>query len=156
MRGVPRRLIFFGAVGSLLADSFASQSRYSLPNVTRVTATLGSDAVTILSHSTVNELSSSHKFVVVDAVDLEDNPQVVPVNQVRLKRVRGKKKGAGLCKKSSGGKPNTIPNCSNYEGGCIITEEMVQRVPWANGFATGSKDSLINRRRRFFLHNLSG
>ena len=89
-----------------------SQSGYSLPTVTGLTFTSGSDAVTDLCRSSVDIPSSYHERAIVHAVDLEDVPLAVIADQERARRLKEKKKVAEPYKMSGEAKPNLIPKGS--------------------------------------------
>ena len=83
-------------VGSIVGDIVASQSRCSLPTVTDLTISSGSDAITDLGRCSVNVPSNSHHRAATDAVDVEKVPLVVPVDQVKVKRLKEKAKAANF------------------------------------------------------------
>ena len=88
LRGGPGGLPYPSEVGSIVGDSVASQSRFSMPTVTGLTVT----AVSGLRHSCVTILSSSHEGAVINSVNLEDVPLAVLVNHERVSRAKEKKK----------------------------------------------------------------
>ena len=114
--GGPRRSPCPSAVGSLLGDSVALRSRYSLPNVTGMTVTSGSDVVVDRRRSSVDVPSSCHEHAIADAVVFEDVPLAMIADQERVRRVIGKKKVAELHKMSREGRPSLFSKGSIDEG----------------------------------------
>ena len=84
-------------------------------------------------------------------VDLEDVPLAVMAQQEHLRNDRGKKTAIGQCRLYQAGRPNPIPRVDGDERGWVVTDELLQKIPWANVFATGPEDPIHNRHKIYCM-----
>ena len=127
--------------GSMVADSGASRSKYSLPTVSSFTATATS-VDTVRPCGTEESMGGNvtqgghpMRAVIVESVE-DDVPLAVLSRKLQTK---GFKKVDAL-KLSREGCPNPILPSNEDEGTWIFTEETMQRLPWVKVSATGAED----------------
>ena len=101
--------------------------------------------------SPVKKRFTSKIVDVGEIIDPEDIPPAVLVQQEKLETMKEQKKIKNPCKFSRTGRPNPFPRYESSEGGWLLREEMLQRVPWDQLLATGPEDTLHNRHKFFCI-----
>ena len=102
-----------------------------------------------LSSNSRYEIHYSQKASIVEIFDPESVSLAFLALQLRLKKVKGKKRAIDPCRVSRERRPKPIPRYGNDEREWINTEEVLQRVSWAEVFARWSENPLLNRHRFF-------
>ena len=92
----------------------------------------------------INEASLFQSAKVAKVLHLQEVPLTVFFQQEKLREVMAKKKSVDLCKSSHEGRPNPVRRFGSDDVGWMFTEDMLRRIPWANVFATGPEDPLLN------------
>ena len=85
------------AFGSSVFDSVSSQSQSSLPSVTGLSATTGSEASTDLLQLLVNEPVWSQMALIAETSDADDVPLAVLADHEKLQKAWYKKKTVSSC-----------------------------------------------------------